>query len=61
MRKNPDRSKRDRLVQYETMNDLDLGARCAHSLEPAKIDWEGNTWPYLLKTEGEALLREAQP
>jgi hypothetical protein len=40
MRKNPDRSKRDRLVQYETMNDLDLGARCAHSLEPAKIDWE---------------------
>jgi aminoglycoside phosphotransferase (APT) family kinase protein len=37
------------------------GARCAHSLEPDKIDWEENTWPYLLKTEGEALLREAQP
>jgi len=37
------------------------GARCAHSLEPDKIEWEENTWPYLLKTEGEALLREAQP
>jgi Phosphotransferase enzyme family len=34
------------------------GARCAHSLEPDKIDWEENTWPYLLETEGEALLRE---
>jgi hypothetical protein len=37
------------------------GARCAHSLEPDKIDWEENTWPYLLKTEGEALLRESEP
>jgi hypothetical protein len=37
-----------------------LGARCAHSLEPDKIAWEENTWPYLLKTEGEAILREAQ-
>jgi aminoglycoside phosphotransferase (APT) family kinase protein len=35
-------------------------ARCAHSLEADKIEWEENTWPYLLKTEGEALLREAQ-
>jgi aminoglycoside phosphotransferase (APT) family kinase protein len=35
-------------------------ARCAHSLEAHKIEWEENTWPYLLKTEGEALLREAQ-
>jgi hypothetical protein len=36
------------------------GARCAHSLEPDKIDFEENTWQYLLKTEGEALLREAR-
>jgi hypothetical protein len=35
------------------------GARCAHSLQPDKIEWEENTWPYLLRTEGEALLREA--
>ncbi|HEY3304144.1 MAG TPA: hypothetical protein VGL70_11480 [Candidatus Binatia bacterium] len=35
------------------------GARCAHSLEPDKTDWEANTWPYLLRTEGEALLVEA--
>jgi aminoglycoside phosphotransferase (APT) family kinase protein len=35
-------------------------ARCEHSLEPDKITWEEDTWPYLLKTEGEALLREAQ-
>jgi hypothetical protein len=33
------------------------GARCTHSLEPQKTEWEDNTWPYLLKTEGEALLR----
>ena len=36
-------------------------ARCAHSFEPDKMEWEEDTWPYLLKTEGEALLREAQP
>ena len=35
------------------------GARCAHSLEPDKRDWEEDTWPYLLRTEGEALLRAA--
>jgi hypothetical protein len=34
-------------------------ARCTHSLEHYKTDWEENTWPYLLRTEGEALLREA--
>src|SRR5918995_1938593 len=36
------------------------GARCAHSLESDKTDWEENTWPYLLRTEGETLLREAE-
>jgi Phosphotransferase enzyme family len=35
------------------------GARCAHSLEPDKLKWEENTWPHLLRTEGEALLGEA--
>jgi hypothetical protein len=35
------------------------GARCAHSLEPKKTQWHEDTSPYLLRTEGEALLREA--
>jgi len=35
------------------------GARCTHSLEPKKTEWEEDTWPYLLRTEGEALLRES--
>lgn len=36
------------------------GARCMHSLEPLKAEWEENTFPYLLRTEGEALLADAQ-
>jgi hypothetical protein len=36
-------------------------ARCVHSLEPDKMHWEEDTWPYLLRTDGEALLQEAQP
>jgi hypothetical protein len=35
------------------------GARCTHSLEPNKRDWEEDTWPYLLRTEGDALLHDA--
>jgi len=35
------------------------GARCTHSFEPYKTDWEENTWPYLLRTEGDALMCEA--
>ena len=35
------------------------GARCTHSLEPKKTDWEDDTWPYLLRTEGKALLDKA--
>jgi hypothetical protein len=35
------------------------GARCTHSLEPDKRDWEEDTWPYLLRTEGDALLHDA--
>jgi len=33
------------------------GARCTHSLEPDKTDWEEDTWLYLLRTQGEVLLR----
>ena len=35
------------------------GARCSHSLEPYKTDWEENTWPYLLRTEADTLTCEA--
>ena len=35
------------------------GARCMHSLDPGKTEWEENTWPYLLRTEGDALMCEA--
>jgi hypothetical protein len=35
------------------------GARCQHSLAPAKVEWEPDTFPYLLRTAGEALLAEA--
>jgi hypothetical protein len=35
------------------------GARCTHSLEPNKAEWEEDTWPYLLQTDGDLLLREA--
>ena len=31
-------------------------ARCAHSLEPAKTKWPDDTFPYLLRTQGETLL-----
>jgi hypothetical protein len=32
------------------------GARCSHSLTPQKVEWEPDTWPYLLINDGEALL-----
>ncbi len=32
------------------------GARCQHSLQPGTKEWEADTWPYLLRTEGEMLL-----
>lgn len=35
------------------------GARCTHALEPDKTEWEEDTWPYLLRTEGAALLHDA--
>jgi hypothetical protein len=34
------------------------GARCAHSLHPATRDWAPDSWPHLLRNEGETLLRE---
>jgi hypothetical protein len=36
------------------------GARCTHSLSPNTTEWKDDTWPYLLRTEGEALLAEAR-
>lgn len=36
------------------------GARCTHSLSPSTTEWEEDTWPYLLRTEGEALLAETK-
>jgi hypothetical protein len=33
------------------------GARCSHSLTPQKVEWEPDTWPYLLRDDGEALLK----
>jgi hypothetical protein len=36
------------------------GARCLHSLEPNKKDWEVDTFPYLLRAEGNALLRDIE-
>jgi hypothetical protein len=35
------------------------GARCAHSLNAHIKEWSPDTWPYLLRTEGGALLAEA--
>jgi len=35
------------------------GARCTHSLDPKKTEWEEDTWPYRLRTEGANLLRHA--
>ena len=47
-----------RLVAY-LFYSIAYGARCTHSLAPDTSDWTANTWPYLLRTEGEALLGEA--
>jgi hypothetical protein len=53
-------SKRERGAVFATcVYSIAYGARCAHSLESGKTEWEENTWPYLLKTAGEVLLREA--
>jgi len=54
-------SKRERRSLFATcVYCIAYGARDAHSLEPVKKEWEENTWPYLLRTEGEALLAEAE-
>lgn len=34
------------------------GARCTHSLEPRKKEWEEDSWPYLLRTAGGDLLND---
>jgi hypothetical protein len=54
-------SKHERNSLYATcVYCIAYGARCMHSLDPGKREWEENTWPYLLRADGEALLREAQ-
>ena len=51
-------TKRERRSLFATcVYSIAYGARCAHSLEPNKTSWEEDTWPYLLRTEGETLLR----
>jgi hypothetical protein len=53
-------SKRERQSAFASCAySIAYGARCMHSLEPEKIEWEENTWPYLLRMEGETLLAEA--
>jgi aminoglycoside phosphotransferase (APT) family kinase protein len=53
-------SKSERQSLFATcVYSIAYGARCTHSLEPNKAEWEENTWPYLLKIEGEALFAEA--
>jgi hypothetical protein len=53
-------SKRERKSLFATcVYFIAYGARCMHSLEPDKIDWEENSWPHLLRTEGEVLLHKA--
>lgn len=37
---------------------LAYSARCQHALEPARLDWDADTFPYLLRTAGDALLAE---
>jgi aminoglycoside phosphotransferase (APT) family kinase protein len=53
-------SKAERQSLFATcVYSIAYGARCTHSLEPNKAECEENTWPYLLKIEGEALFAEA--
>jgi len=53
-------SKRERRSLFATcVYCIAYGARCEHSLHPEKVEWQENSWPYLLRKEGEALLRES--
>ncbi len=38
---------------------LAYGARCAHATAPDKTAWKEDSWPHLLRAEGDALLAEA--
>jgi hypothetical protein len=50
-------SKRERKSLFAAcVYSIAYGARCTHSLNPGKKEWQENTYPYLLRTEGEALL-----
>jgi hypothetical protein len=37
---------------------LAYSARCQHALEPARVEWDADTFPHLLRTAGDALLAE---
>jgi hypothetical protein len=51
-------SKRERRSLFaHCVYSIAYSARCAHSLEPTKTEWEKDSFPHLLRTEGEALLR----
>lgn len=53
-------SKRERRALFShCVYFIAYGARCTHSIEPRKTEWDEDTWLYLLRTEGEALLEEA--
>ncbi len=52
-------SKRDRQAVFShCVYWIAYGARCQHSLQPDKNGWEPDTFPFLLKTEGDDLLKE---
>ena len=49
-----------KVVRHKSARDLlnRAGAWLDQALDPGKKNWEFNTWPYLLKSDGEALLRK---
>ena len=48
-----------RAVFSSCLYSIAYGARCAHALHPDTTEWAPDSWPYLLRTEGEALLADA--
>ena len=47
-----------RAIFASCVHALAYSARCQHALEPARRDWSPDTFPYLLRTAGDALLAE---
>jgi hypothetical protein len=53
-------SRRERSAVFaHCVYSIAYGARCQHALEPARLEWEPDSFPYLLRTAGDALLAEA--